>query len=820
MALHFLSSKIERSVGGVFCFVKCAGRFVHFCIATLCVLWLHTGNTQTINPELLSKRWEAQWITHPAAGLKAYEVFHFRKTVALPAKPQRFVVHLTADSRYKFYVNGKLIGLGPARSDLQHWYFDTYDLAPYLQTGNNTLAAMVWNQGEWNALAQHSYRTGFLLQGDGKDEALVNTNEGWKVYKNEAYAPVVFKPVDPRLFWQYYVAGALDSVQGQSYPWHWEEMAYNDNAWSTCKTLGKGTPNGPENATMWDLMPRPVAYLEQKPQRFEALRESSGIVFPNAFPANISAVIVPANTTASFLLDTKYEVTGYPQFIFSKGKSSTVKISYAETLLDIEKDNPYKWHKTNRDSVDGKKFVGTYDVFQPDGGESRTFVPLWMRVFRYVLVEIKTADEPLVLNDVSYDLVWYPFQMEASFVSSDPVHEKIVDACLRTVRLASQETYIDPYYEQMQYIGDTRIESLYASYHFRDDRLTRNAISQFNWSRSPEGITMSRYPSSLPQYTPLFALCWMLMVNDYWMMRGDEAFVQQFISGMLGVLEWYKTKINSEGLLGDLPYLDFLDSHYDRDKILNASKSKSLTPYSLFYVYTVQQLAPFFQHFGKKAEALYHQKIAEGVKQAVTTKCFDKRKNLFAENPEKKFFSQHSNILAVLTDCVPASQQKTFMQKVLSDTSLIPVSLYFKFYQFAALKKAGMGGEILHQLGDWETMLSNGMHTFSEWLVDPRSECHSWSAYPSYYFLNTIAGIGPAAPGFAKVLIEPNPGDLTYVQAAVPHPAGIIKVLYQKSKNGNWNVVVDLPEILSGTLKWKGKSYVLKGGQTRLQIPF
>jgi len=766
----------------------------------------------------MARKWEAQWITSPMSRLKAYEVYHFRRSFRLAETPAGFVVHVSADSRYKLFVNGKMVGLGPARSDLAHWNFDSYDLAPYLQQGDNLVAALVWNQGEWNGLAQHSYRTAFILQGDSAAEAIVNTDERWKVTKDEAYSPVVFKPSDPRLFWQYYVAGALDSVQASAYPWGWEMPGYQDETWDAAKTLGNGTPAGPENGTMWTLVSRPVAYLENTSHRFAEVRRSDlltprndSLTLPAGFPGPSGPLTIPANSHVFLLLDAKYETTGYPRFRFSGGKDALVRIGYAETLLDVEKDHPYRWHKTDRDVTEGKKFVGVYDVFIADGGGDRLFIPLWMRVFRYVQVEVRTGDKPLLIDDVSYDLSLYPFTNEAAFTSNDSLHRRIFDACLRTIRLASQETYLDPYYEQMQYIGDTRIQALYAYYHFRDDRLTRNAIRQFDWSRCPEGLTMSRYPSSLPQYTPLYALCWMLMIKDHWMLRDDDAFVRQFIPAMLIVLQWFGEQVNAEGMLGDLPGLDFLDTFYPRDEILHASKSKGLTPYSLFYVYTVQQLAPFFRYFGKAYESAQQEKIADRVKQTVIRTCFDTGKGLFADNPEKRFFSQHANIMAVLTGCLSPAQEKVVLQKVLTDTSLLPVSLYFKFYEFEALKQAGMGGTILEEMGDWKTMLDHHLRTFSEWVKDPRSECHAWSAYPAYFFLNTIAGIGPAAPGFTAVRIEPHPGRLTKISAHMPHPDGLITTDYERTGD-SWSIRIRLPGRIRGELIWKGKIYPLYGG--------
>ncbi len=74
-----------------------------------------------IDPKLLKEGWSAAWIAPPETNLKDYGVYHFPKTLKLPAKPDHFVVHLTADNRYQLFVNGKFVCRGPARGDVQHW---------------------------------------------------------------------------------------------------------------------------------------------------------------------------------------------------------------------------------------------------------------------------------------------------------------------------------------------------------------------------------------------------------------------------------------------------------------------------------------------------------------------------------------------------------------------------------------------------------------------------------------------------------------------------------------------------------------------------
>src|SRR6266542_357549 len=123
----------------------------------------------------------ANWIAPPTVPGDSFVVFHTRRAFDLASSPAKFVVHVSADNRYRLYLNGTLVSSGPQRSDVTHWKYETLELAPQLHSGRNVLAAVVWNWGAARPVAQHSYRTGFLMQGDGEREAmLVNTGPGWK----------------------------------------------------------------------------------------------------------------------------------------------------------------------------------------------------------------------------------------------------------------------------------------------------------------------------------------------------------------------------------------------------------------------------------------------------------------------------------------------------------------------------------------------------------------------------------------------------------------------------------------------------------------
>ncbi|MCC5612906.1 alpha-L-rhamnosidase N-terminal domain-containing protein, partial [Nostoc sp. CHAB 5834] len=213
-----------------------------------------TAFSQTPAPNWTSTYWTAHWILHPTAPARQYGIYHFRKTIDLPRKPAQFVVHVSADNRYRLFVNGKAVGSGPARSDTQNWNYETLDLGPFMQAGPNVLAAQVWNMGEGAPVAQMTYQTGFVLQGNGDAEKQANTDASWKVYKNPAYTPI---KNDIAKLQTYIVMGDGDRVDAAQYPWGWEQPGFDDRTWAGAKLLNFPTkPRGLGSDGNWGLVPR------------------------------------------------------------------------------------------------------------------------------------------------------------------------------------------------------------------------------------------------------------------------------------------------------------------------------------------------------------------------------------------------------------------------------------------------------------------------------------------------------------------------------------------------------------------------------------
>ena len=777
---------------------------------------VQNASLNKINPVLLTWHWKASWITHPTESVLDYGVFHFRKSFELRENPGEFIIHVSADNRYRLFVNGVPVCFGPSRGDLKHWFYESIDIAPLLKPGKNLLAAVVWNAGDLKPWAQISLRTGLIIQGNSDREEIINTNESWKVMKNTSYSPAPASTNET--YGQFVVVGPCDKVDGELYPWGWERQDFNDSSWLTPRIIDNGHPYGVGTDINLALIPRRIPLMELTRQRFATIRLSENCNIPAGFIEGKISLSIPAGQKVKILLDQGNLTTGYPELIASGGKGSQIKLSYAESLFDSN------GMKGNRNEVEGKRFIGYADYFLPDGKDARLFRPLWFRTWRYLQMEIMTAGQPLVINDLSSEFSAYPLTEIASFDSDDPVLKQIWITGWRTARLCANETYYDcPYYEQLQYIGDTRIQALVSLYVSGDDRLVRNALIQFDESRIPEGLTHSRYPTSLSQFIPPFSLYWIDMVHDYWMLRDDEPFVEKLLPGIEQVLQWYNRYLDkSTGMLGAVPFWNFVDwarewpwtSETRIGGVPAGGQKGGSSILSMQLAYALERAAELFTRFGMKAKADEYNTTASNIRLAVYKYCWDATRGYLADSPEKKQFSMHAQIFGILTNTIPPDDQKSLMMKFMNDKSLIQPTMYFRAYLAQALKKTGLADRYTETLGLWEEMIGKGLTTFAENPDPARSDCHAWSSSPNYDMLATIAGIRPAEHGFKSVIIEPSLGKLKFIKGMLPHPRGMIFFDLKRTTGGGITGEIILPEGLKATFNWNGKSEVLTGKTT------
>jgi hypothetical protein len=589
-------------------------------------------------------------------------------------------------------------------------------------------------------------------------------------------------------------------VDGSKYPWGWEQVQFDDSGWKPPVPIGPGSPRDIQDApNRWMLVERTIPMPEYRPER----------------PARVlgaNAKLIPARSRVTVLLDQEYLTTGYPELTLSGGKGATVSIRYAESLYLAGTRN-----KGNRGDVANKEFVGYQDVFLPDGGARRTYRPLWWRTWRYLQLTVTTQDEPLTIDQLGAQYSAYPFVRTAHFEGGPEELQRILDVGWRTARLCAHETYMDcPYYEQLQYVGDTRIQALASLYMSGDGRLMRNAIQQIDASRTAEGATYSRAPSRLEQYIPPFSLWWIGMLHDYWMYQDDPAFVRSMLPGVRAVLSFFAAHQGANTALVRVPWWNFVDwaaSFRGGVPPMQSGGSSALLDLQLLLGY--QWAADLEAGLGSPAMAAEDRASEAKLRTAIQSLYWDAGRRMYADTPAKDSFSQHGQSLAVLTRLVEGDAARDLMVRTAGDPKLVQATIYFRHYMHSAMNAAGAGDRYLDMLGEWRAQLARGMTTWAESPEPSRSDCHAWGASPNFELFRTVLGIDSGAPGFKSVLIRPFLGKLDQASGSIPHPRGQIAVSLAR-REGKLHAAVSLPPGVSGEFAWQGQKRALKPGANEM----
>lgn len=784
----------------------------------LLIIFFSLSNTylfaQSSGTPLFSKRWPAEWISAKKAQDREYGVYLFRKKLNLSKKPEKFIVYISADNRYKLFVNQQFIGAGPARGDISHYNYETIDLAPYLIAGENIISAQVWNEAEYRPEAQISLRTGLIIQGVEETEQVINTNNSWKAIKDSSYRPL--RVNIPRTL--YYVAGPGEFVDMRKRVKNWMRSDLDDAEWPSAERIESGIPKyitttfAPTD--FWMLVPSQLPPMEFTVQRLQKLRFASGVKAEVSFLAGKNQVTIPPNTSAKLLLDQGYLTNAYPTLLFSGGSNSEISVGYAEALYTKFPE------KGNRDVVKNMDFVGRRDSIISDGTNNQAFTTLFWRTYRYVQITITTKEQPLRLSDFYGTFTAYPFILNAKIQADNPDLDSMFKIGWRTARLCAFETYSDcPYYEQLQYVGDGRIQALVSLYNSGDDRLAKNAMNQIDESRLPEGLTESRHPSYTPQYINTFSLWYIGMLHDYMMYGADLDFVKNKLHGEREILNFFNRFQDKDGSLKHAPYwsfTDWVDAKGWTSGVAPVGKDGSSAAMDLQLLLAFQTAGDLENRIGSNAFASEYAELARKLQRTIITKYWDENRKLFADRPEKDLFSQHVNALAILTGTVSGPDSRALGTRLLMDHSLAPASIYFKFYLHTALAKAGLGDGYMDWLDKWRENMRQGLTTWAEKsdLSTSRSDCHAWGSSPNIEFFRTVLGIDSDAPGFAKVKIEPHLGKLKSLYGEMPHPYGMISVEYNIANNA----IINLPATLTGIFIWQGQTYPLSPGKNTIAL--
>ncbi|MEK7475758.1 MAG: alpha-L-rhamnosidase C-terminal domain-containing protein [Candidatus Coatesbacteria bacterium] len=708
--------------------------------------------------------WRAQWAWSRDWGGPGLTVRLFRLSFVTETPGDRITVHVSADSRYRLYLDGVAVGRGPLKGALEHYHYETYDLGP-LAKGPHVLAAEVrWFGIHSPGSEVHAATPGFLVQAEGRPD--LDTPGRWRVRADPSVTPDTTPYANALGF-----LGHLDVVDARLAVRGWVESGFDDGGWEPALGVGHADAGRPWGVLpLRDLHPRDVPQLNEEPREF---RESP---CPKTFAPG---------EAGEFILDAGALTTGYPVLRFDGGRDRAVTLTYGEAVVMPGAEPWESREKGIRDDLGGGVIDGYRDTVILPGG-AFVFEPFHWRTFWFIRVSVPAGPEPLTVADARFRFTTYPQCRLATFACSDPGLERMWDVSWRTFQNCAHETYEDcPYYEQFNYTADSRIQALGSLALAGEADLPRRTIRLFRDSAGPDGLVMSRVPARDRQVIPHFALLWILMTEEFWVWRGapEAGFIRSCLHAVDGVLWAFRERLRPDGFAGAMPGWTILGRGTAGSTYMTALFTRAL-----------DAAVRLHRECGEPADAARWAPLAARTRTALR-RAWDGDAGLFRDDPDTAgTFRQDTQAMAILAGAAADGRDRRILARLTSDPALWPAEFVEAYDVARALELSGGYDAFFGPVLDpWRTMLGVRLSTWAEHRERTRSDCHAWSAWIAIDFVTTVLGVRPAAPGFARILIAPHPGPLAWARGSVPTPAGPVEVEWRKEAAGALSLSAKAP---------------------------
>jgi hypothetical protein len=434
-----------------------------------CTLFLLGFLVKEDSSDMEEYKKDSNWIWSPfwdAQDKECPRIMLFRKSVELKENPCWGKIKISADTRYKLYVNGSLAETGPSRGDPQVWFYDTVDLLPFLKKGMNQISVSVLrypedpqkgNHGMFRTPVPGLYAVGEIADMEG-EKYDISADASWKCRidrsvhfyrEEERFAPLVIH----------------EHAAGNPEVFGWKNIAYDDSRWERAKPYMKKL--APQAVSPGNLKPRNIPYMYRKSARFKSVMDLKQSICGReeweAFLQGTKKLTIPPRTEEIVEIDAGEEMTGYLWLSLTGGAGTEATLLYAEAYVQDECAGPEQIPlKGDRMDKEQGHLQGYEDRYLAAGlgteEQPEIYEPYWFRTFRFVRLSIRTAQESVTLERLDYEETGYPLEISTSVRTSDRSLEPVWEISKRTLKRCMHETYVDcPFYEQLQYQIQARI---------------------------------------------------------------------------------------------------------------------------------------------------------------------------------------------------------------------------------------------------------------------------------------------------------------------------------------------------------------------------
>ncbi len=684
----------------------------------------------------------AVWIgsAHPFDLHEAY--LDFRRALTLAQPPRSATLFITADSRYRLWVNGTFSARGPARCWPHAQAVDALDLTPHMRAGGNVLAVQVYQPGYSHFAYVHRGAAGLLAWLVVDDDTALVTDTAWRVRRDPAFASLV-----PRVS----IYGSGVEARDLNLDDSWPALEYDDAAWAGPRVVA------PVGGSPWiSLRPRDLPLLVERAQPLTLIEARRGAVAENADPhlalraGWLAARRAPFTSDAAgwfdmtlaageaafglFDLGRDYQGQGWAEIEGAAG-GETLSVSYAETIRNGELilSDPATYCR-----------VRLTDNFRlrPGAQTAETFA---LRGGRYLLFQL--AGPGQLRARFHARVAEYPLALTRPLVLADPALARIAALCEATLMACLADGFVDSAWrESSQWVGDALPQALVMASLSDDVRPLRRVLTLAAEGAYPDGLLPSVLPGEVHAYVVVdYNFIWVEMLALYRRLTSDAELVTELWPTLTRLLERFEQDRRADGLLRSPPgrrlFLDWAP----------LSRAEPSAVYNLHYLLALQTATQLALQRDASAEAQRWATRAEESRVACRATFWDGR--VWNDDPASTTFSQLAAALAVLTGAASAEETPALLDAItarsLDDADeaapgrMVLASPFMHHYLFEALRGAGRGAAVIEIIRRrWGRWAEAGYPTtWENWNVDfpDGSQCHAFSAHPRYQLAHITA---------------------------------------------------------------------------------
>ena len=445
----------------------------------------------------------------------------------------------------------------------------------------------------------------------------------------------------------------------------------------------------------------------------------------------------------------------------------------------------------------------------------QTFTSILPRGLRYLVLDVKPRERSARLVAARMRVSTYPWRPQGSFRCSDTRLNQIYELCTHTLRMCSMDTFVDATYEQALWVGDAA-SMITQVHHYVQGESSLPGRSFRLAAQSLE--RMPRVNSQVPSAwenrpIPNWSFLWSMGVRDHFLFSGDLAFAREMLPALERQAGFITGTLDPEGLFamhGDVwHFLDWNGCENDHGH----AATRTYASENALAIASLHATAEIARALGKSTLSEHWMRLAKKIATSMrrafwnsTAKGFSETR---ADGKTSSTLTASTQICALMAGLFPPTIVQEASRKVLAPGSdWLPTGTPWMWSLGARQAlEAGEAGPVLAGMRRfWGDMLDRGATTAWEMFeghhrpgIPTRSWCHGWSAGPAWLLPAYILGVRPVEPGWKRVRIAPQPGDLQWAEGAVPTPHGPIRVRWERGANGRTHLSTDLPHGVSKT---------------------